>query len=57
MQVYKKSFIFEANSFEEYQDGRCINKGPCNTTVIAKVMNAECIGMMLQGSIPVRIIE
>jgi len=55
MQIYKKSFIFEAISFEEYQDGRCISCGPCSTTVIAKVLNDECIGMMLQGEIPVKI--
>lgn len=55
MQIYKKSFIFEANRFEEYQDGRCISSGPCRSSVIAKVMNDECIGMVLQGNIPVNI--
>lgn len=55
MQVYKKSFIFEASAFEEYMNGRCINRGKCNTTIVAKVLNHECIGMMLQGEIPVRI--
>lgn len=55
MQIYKKSFIFEANRFEEYQDGCCIGGGPCRTSVIAKVMNDECIGMMIQGDILVNI--
>ncbi len=55
MQIYKKSFIFEANYFEEYQDGRCINSGLCKTLIIAKVINDECIGIMLQGDIPVNI--
>ena len=55
MQIYKKSFIFEANRFEEYQDGRCISSGPCKTSVIAKVLNDECIGMMLKGDISVNI--
>lgn len=55
MKIYKKSFIFEASSFEEYQDGQCISRGLCNTTVIAKVLNDECIGMMLHGTVPVRI--
>lgn len=54
-QIYKKSFVFEASSYEEYKEGRCIGKGPCKTTVIAKVLNDECIGMMLQGNVPVRI--
>lgn len=55
MQIYKKSFIFEANRFEEYQDGRCTCSGACRTSVIAKVINDECIGMMLQGEIPVNL--
>ena len=55
MQLYKKSFIFEASSFEEYQDGICIRRGHCRIDVIAKVMNDECIGMMLQGEIPTKI--
>lgn len=55
MQIYKKSFIFEANSFEEYRDGTCVNKGRSNTTIIAKVLNDECIGIMLQGEIPAKI--
>lgn len=55
MQIYKKSFIFEADRFEEYQDGRCLSKGPCNVTILAKVLNDECLGMILQGEMPVRI--
>lgn len=55
MQIYKKSFIFEASNFEEYQDGCCIGNGPCNITVIAKVLNDECIAMAIQGEISVRI--
>lgn len=53
--IYRKSFVFEATSFEEYQDGKCLKKGNCKTTIIAKVMNSECIAMMLQNDIPVRI--
>ena len=53
MRIYKKSFVFKSSSFEEYQDGRCISKGGCSITIIAKVLNDECIGMMLQGSIPI----
>ena len=54
MNVYKKSFIFEASNFEEYQDGRCIGRGPCTVTVVAKVMNDEGMAMMLQGEIPTK---
>lgn len=55
MLIYKKSFIFEASSFEEYKDGHCIGSGLCSITVIAKVLSDECIGMALQGMVPVRI--
>lgn len=55
VEIYKKSFVFEASSFEEYLEGRCVNNGLCNTAVIAKVLNDECIGMMLQRDVPVRI--
>ena len=53
--TYGKSFIFEACSFEEFQDGKCIGHGSCKITVIAKILNHECIGMMLHGNMPVRI--
>lgn len=55
MQIYRKSFIFDAVCFEEYQDGICTSKGICNTRIIAKVLTDDCIGMMLQNQIPVRI--
>lgn len=55
MRIYKKSFIFEATSFEEYQDGKCVNRGSCSITVVAKVLNDECIGMLIQGIFPVQI--
>lgn len=53
--IYRKSFVFDATSFKEYQDSKCINKSTCKTTIIAKVMNSECIAMLLQNDIPVRI--
>lgn len=53
--IYQKSFIFEATQFEEYQDGLCLKKGTCNTTIIAKVLNSNCIAMLLQNEIPVKI--
>ena len=53
--IYCKSFIFEANRFEEYQDGKCIGKGTCNTQIIAKVLNPETIGFVLQNDVPIKI--
>lgn len=55
MSIYKKSFIFEASSFEEYQDGRCISSGQCIITISAKVLNDECIGFLVEGDMPVKI--
>ena len=45
--IYYKSFIFEVNRFEEYQDGKCISKGASNTKIIAKVLNPETIEFVL----------
>ena len=53
--IYQKSFIFEATQFEEYQDGLYLKKGTCRTTIIAKVLNSNCIAMLLQNEIPVKI--
>lgn len=54
--LYCKSFVFAATSFDEYsQDGRSVNKGICKTKIIAKVMNSECIGFLLQSDAPVEI--
>ena len=51
--IYRKSFVFETNRFEEYRDGKCINKGYCKTTIIAKVLSNNVIGFSLQNDIPV----
>lgn len=53
--IYRKSFIFQTTRFEEYQNGRLIQQGSCNTTIIAKVISSDTIAMMLQNDIPVRI--
>lgn len=53
--IYRKSFVFWATRFEEYQDGKCLNNGDCNTVIIAKVMNSECIAILLQNNVPVKI--
>ncbi len=37
--VYKKSFVFEANRFEEYQNGKCIKQGTIECTIKAHEMS------------------
>jgi len=39
--IYCKSFIFQAERYEEYQDGKCINKDKIDTQVIAKIANSD----------------
>ena len=37
--IYRKSFIFQAERFEEYQNGKCIDHGRIDTEILAKVVN------------------
>lgn len=53
--LYKKSFVFEVHRYEEYCNGICISRGMTNTTIVAKVMNSECIAFGILDQIPVRI--
>lgn len=53
--LYKKSFVFEAHRYEEYCNGVCISRGDTCTTIVAKVMNSECIAFGLLDQIPVNI--
>ena len=53
MNIYKKSFIFKATKFEEYQDGCCLSSGDCNINITAKVIDDESINFVLEGPIPV----
>lgn len=53
--IYCKSFIFEAERFEEWQNGTCTNSGSCNTRILAKVIDSNCIGFMLMNDIPLQI--
>lgn len=53
--IYRKSFIFEAERFEEYQNGLCTNTGKCNTRIIAGVVSSDCIAFMLKNDVPGRI--
>lgn len=36
--VYKNSFRFKANRFEEWQSGRCISQGSISTEIVANVV-------------------
>lgn len=36
--IYKKSFVFEAKRFEEYQNGKCIRQGAIECTIKAHEM-------------------
>lgn len=53
--IYCKSFAFQTSSFEVYQDGICLKRGSCDTRILAEPMNSECIAMMFQGNIPVKV--
>lgn len=53
--IYLKSFVFEATRFEEYRNGACVKAGDCQTSIVAKIMNRECIGMMFLNDRPINI--
>jgi len=53
--IYRKSFIFDAVRFEEYQDGQCTNSGNCHTRIMAKVIAPDCIAFVLLNDVPGRI--
>ena len=36
--IYRKSFVFQATRFEEYQNGKCISQGNIDTEILAKVV-------------------
>lgn len=53
--IYRKSFIFKAFQYEEYQDGICLRNGSINCTIVAKVLSSETIGFALLDDVPTRI--
>lgn len=53
--VYKKSFIFKAFRYEEYQGGRCLRSGFINCTIAAKVLSSDTIGFALLDEVPTKI--
>lgn len=47
--LLNRSFTFYADSFEEYQNGRCINRGKCNAQIIALVHNGKVDFSIING--------
>ena len=50
--IYRKSFVFQATRYEEYENGVCTNRGNIDTTIVAKVLNDEGIGFALLNHRP-----
>lgn len=53
--IYRKSFVFKAFQYEEYQDGMCLRNGFVDCTIVAKVLSSDTIGFVLCGEVPTRI--
>lgn len=53
--IYKKDFIFQAVSYEEYQGGRRTAGGATSVKIYAKVLEPETLGIAIQGYVPVSI--
>lgn len=53
--VYKKSFIFKASQYEEYQDGVCLRNGFVNCTIVAKILSSDTIEFALLDEVPPKI--
>lgn len=53
--IYKKNFIFQASSYEEYQGGKKTASGTTSVRILAKVLDPETLGVILQGYVPVSI--
>lgn len=53
--IYKKDFIFQAASYEEYQGGKKTASGTTSVKIYAKVLDPETLGIAIQGYVPVSI--
>lgn len=56
--IYRKSFVFQAERFEEYQNGKCISQGSIDTEILAKVVKDgfdEVIVFNLRNNRPISI--
>ena len=55
--IYKKDFIFQAESYEEYRGGKKTASGTTSAKIYAKVIDAETIGIAILGIVPLNINE
>lgn len=53
--IYKKDFIFQATSYEEYKGGIKTASGTTSALIYAKVIDPETLGIAIRGSVPVNI--
>lgn len=53
--IYKKDFIFQAASYEEYQGGKKTASGTTSVKIYAKVLDPETLGIAILGYVPVSI--
>lgn len=53
--IYKKSFIFKATEYHEYQNGVCTAQGTCETRILGKILNSRCIGIAILDDNPTNI--
>lgn len=52
--IYRKPFVFEANHYEEYMAGLCVESGKCSTRIVAQMTKADQIRFSIQGDVPCR---
>lgn len=57
LNIYKKDFIFQAVSYEEYQSGKKTTSGTTSVKIYAKVIDSETIGIAFLGFVPININE
>ena len=53
--IYKRNFIFQAVSYEEYQGGKKTATGSTSVKILAKVLDPETLGIVILGYVPVSI--
>lgn len=53
--IYKKSFIFKATEYHEYQNGVCTAQGTCETRILGKILSSWCIGVAILDDNPTNI--
>lgn len=53
-ELYCTPFVFKANRYEEYSDGRCTGQGRVSIQIISKVKD-NCAMFHLEGDLPMNI--